>query len=93
MSLHANVPVRTMYTKGLERTRKNKHTNFAIPLISKALKNYFTEILYYCFIETLLWFICSFVEKQEVQAHFSLLFLLKYCTKLDRSGFVNSDVL
>ena len=44
--------VYTMHAKALERTQKNLATNFEIPLISKILERYFTEMFCYCFIET-----------------------------------------
>ena len=38
--------------RSFERTRKNVHANLEIPLISKILEKYFTEVFYSYFIET-----------------------------------------
>lgn len=38
--------------KLLNKPKKNMRTNFKIPLISKNLEGYFTEMFYYCFIGT-----------------------------------------
>ena len=49
--LHACVRVHTVYAKAFQRTPKNVHANFEIPLISKIFAIYFTGMFYSYFIE------------------------------------------
>ena len=54
--------------------KKKMHRNFEILSISKIFERYFTEIIYYCFIDTSLRDICF---------HSSAMSIFKLCTKLD----------
>ena len=82
---HARFHVGTVYAKALQHTQKNGHANFEIPLISKILERYFTELFCNCLTEN---FFCSLFS--VLWRH---MFALKYCTKLDRFKFVNSPVI
>ena len=50
--VHSCDLVHTVYAKAVQHTWKNGNANFDIFVISKVLERYFTELFYYCFIET-----------------------------------------
>ena len=90
----AHVLVRTVYTRALERTRKNVHANFEVLLNPKILESYFTDMFYYCFIETR--FIVHFYFSGNTGGmcvHFSTVYLFDFYTKLIRLKLVNSFVI
>ena len=57
--------------------------------LNDILNIFFISVL----LKILLQFICGFVEMQEICVQFSIMFVFKYYTKLDRLKFVNKVIL